>query len=210
VFARQPGRRHYGDCGRAPQLHNDASDQRRNPPLTRAAVRDIAKQLHALPSACDDTTRLTNVFTGRPARVEHVARYCFAFRNKAASPHWFTTAMKSESLAVPAAWTAHSGSSKLHSSGMCAASRVWFGSKYTANQELTTPNVWQALDRWAAHLKAWQRRILVFATRGGTLTNDQIDAVHQLFLAESNLCEPQAGCEASLELAGASALWQHR
>jgi hypothetical protein len=38
-------------------------------------IRDIAKQLHALPSACDDTTRLTNVFTGRPARVEHVARY---------------------------------------------------------------------------------------------------------------------------------------
>ena len=51
-------------------------------------------------------------------------------------------------------------------------------------------------------LKAWQRRILVFATRGGTLTSDQIDAVHQLFLAESNLCEPQAGCEASLEVSG--------
>jgi hypothetical protein len=93
-------------------------------------------------------------------------------------------------------------SSKLHSSGMCAASRVWFGSKYMANQELTTPNVWQALDHWAAQLKAWQRRILVFATRGGTLTSDQIDAVHQLFLAESNLCEPQAGCEASLEVSG--------
>lgn len=71
-----------------------------------------------------------------------------------------------------------------------------------ANQELTTPNVWQALDRWAVQLKAWQRRILFFATRGGTLTSDQIDAVHQLFLAESNLCEPQAGCEASLEVSG--------
>jgi hypothetical protein len=75
-------------------------------PSLALLIRDIAKQLHALPSACDDTTRLTNVFTGRPARVEHVARYCFAFRNKAASPPWFTTAMKSESLAVPAAWTA--------------------------------------------------------------------------------------------------------
>jgi hypothetical protein len=44
-------------------------------PSLALLIRDIAKQLHALPSACDDTTRLTNVFTGRPARVEHVARY---------------------------------------------------------------------------------------------------------------------------------------
>src|ERR1700724_2348996 len=44
-------------------------------PSLALLIRDIAKQLHALPSACDDTMRLTNVFTGRPARVEHVARY---------------------------------------------------------------------------------------------------------------------------------------
>src|SRR6202035_4124514 len=38
-------------------------------PSLALLIRDIAKQLHALPSACDDTTRLTNVFTGRRLSV---------------------------------------------------------------------------------------------------------------------------------------------
>ena len=75
-------------------------------------------------------------------------------------------------------------SSKLHSSGtVCCKSRL-VGFKVWRINKFTTPNVWQALDRWAVQLKAWQRRILFFATRGGTLTSDQIDAVHQLFLAD--------------------------
>ena len=59
------------------------------------------------------------------------------------------------------------------------------------NQDFIAPNVWQALDGWAAQLNPWQRRIITLATRGRTLTAAQIDSVQQLFLAEHKLCVPQ-------------------
>lgn len=69
-------------------------------------------------------------------------------------------------------------------------------------QDVTTPNVWQALDAWAPQLKFWQRYILSLATRGGTLTSDQIDRTFQLFLEECKLSEPEDGDDKALDVSG--------
>src|ERR1700722_1416009 len=69
-------------------------------------------------------------------------------------------------------------------------------------QNVTIPNVWQALDGWAAQLKPWQRRILSLATRGRTLSGDQIDGVYKLFLAECKLSEPRDSGDIALDVSG--------
>jgi hypothetical protein len=70
------------------------------------------------------------------------------------------------------------------------------------DQDVTIPNVWKALDGWAVQLRPWQRRILALATRGGILTSAQTNEVHELFLAECKLGEPQSPRDVALDISG--------
>lgn len=70
--------------------------------------------------------------------------------------------------------------------------------------------VWQSLDEWAHALAPWQRRILAYATRGGTLKPEQIGEVYELFSEDASLREKRARKEVMLDVLGrpASALTQ--
>jgi hypothetical protein len=65
-----------------------------------------------------------------------------------------------------------------------------------------TPTVWQSLDEWARKLAPWQRRILAYATRGGSLKPDQIDEIYELFLEKADLRDKKERKDVTIDVSG--------
>jgi hypothetical protein len=74
--------------------------------------------------------------------------------------------------------------------------------KRMADSTADAQSVWHALDAWAKTLKPWQRQILAYATRGRSLTENQISEIYELFLEDSKIDEPKQRAEIAIDVTG--------
>jgi hypothetical protein len=58
-----------------------------------------------------------------------------------------------------------------------------------AVQPVAPPTIWDALAKWATTLKKWQRMTLSQTVKHGSLSDEQIGLVYDLFLAEAGLTQ---------------------